>query len=81
MNKAPLLVGRHVQVGLLPAAQVRPALPMELVIAFELERRGSHGMSAHAYLELLRLVTTGVLRPAELITLTPASTRYPPRRP
>ncbi|WP_405431452.1 zinc-dependent alcohol dehydrogenase family protein [Micromonospora sp. NBC_00617] len=62
--------GRHVQVGLLPAAQGRPALPMDLVIAYELELRGSHGMAAHAYPELLRLVTTGVLRPAELITRT-----------
>ncbi|MCO1596968.1 zinc-dependent alcohol dehydrogenase family protein [Micromonospora sp. RHAY321] len=62
--------GRHVQVGLLPAVQGRPALPMDLVIAYELELRGSHGMAAHAYPELLRLVTAGVLRPAELITRT-----------
>ncbi|MFG3688363.1 zinc-dependent alcohol dehydrogenase family protein [Micromonospora sp. NPDC047740] len=62
--------GRHVQVGLLPAAQGRPALPMDLVIAYELELRGSHGMAAHAYPELLRLVTAGVLRPAELVTHT-----------
>ncbi|WP_328417580.1 zinc-dependent alcohol dehydrogenase family protein [Micromonospora sp. NBC_00389] len=62
--------GRHVQVGLLPTAQGRPAVPMELVIAFELELRGSHGMAAHAYPELLGLVTAGVLRPAELITRT-----------
>ncbi|MEV6816812.1 zinc-dependent alcohol dehydrogenase family protein [Micromonospora sp. NPDC051296] len=62
--------GRHVQVGLLPAAQGRPALPMDLVIGYELELRGSHGMAAHAYPDLLRLVTAGVLRPAELITRT-----------
>ncbi|MEH0935330.1 zinc-binding dehydrogenase [Micromonospora psammae] len=69
--------GRHVQVGLLPAAQGRPALPMELVIAFELELRGSHGMPAHAYPELLRLVTAGVLRPAELNTRTIGLTEVP----
>ncbi|MGC4861056.1 zinc-dependent alcohol dehydrogenase family protein [Micromonospora sp. DT41] len=62
--------GRHVQVGLLPPAQGRPTLPMELVIAYELEVLGSHGMAAHAYPELLRLVTAGVLRPADLITRT-----------
>ncbi|MEU6076241.1 zinc-dependent alcohol dehydrogenase family protein [Micromonospora sp. NPDC047074] len=62
--------GRHVQVGLLPAAEGHPALPMDLVIAYELELRGSHGMPAHAYPELLRLVTAGVLRPAELVTST-----------
>ncbi|MFG1677084.1 alcohol dehydrogenase catalytic domain-containing protein [Micromonospora sp. NPDC049282] len=60
--------GRHVQVGLLPAARGRPALPMELVIAYELELRGSHGMPAHAYPELVRLVSAGVLRPGELVT-------------
>jgi alcohol dehydrogenase len=62
--------GRHVQVGLLPAAYGRPALPMDLVIAYELELLGSHGMAAHAYPEMLRLVAAGVLRPAELVTQT-----------
>lgn len=62
--------GRHVQVGLLPAATGHPALPMERVIAYELELLGSHGMAAHAYPPLLRLVTAGVLRPALLITQT-----------
>ncbi|WP_432051066.1 zinc-dependent alcohol dehydrogenase family protein [Verrucosispora sp. NA02020] len=62
--------GRHVQVGLLPAAQGHPVVPMDLVIAYELELRGSHGMPAHAYPELLRLVTAGVLRPAALVTRT-----------
>jgi alcohol dehydrogenase len=62
--------GRHVQVGLLPPAAGRPQLPMELVIAHELELRGSHGMAAHAYPEMLGLVTTGVLRPDLLVTET-----------
>ncbi|GID97953.1 alcohol dehydrogenase [Amorphoplanes digitatis] len=60
--------GRHVQVGLLPAASGRPTVPMELVVAHELEILGSHGMPAHAYAELLPLVESGRLRPAELIT-------------
>jgi alcohol dehydrogenase len=60
--------GRHVQVGLLPAAGGRPAVPMELVVAHELRLLGSHGMAAHAYPEMMALVATGVLRPAELIT-------------
>ncbi|WP_318396451.1 zinc-dependent alcohol dehydrogenase family protein [Plantactinospora sp. KLBMP9567] len=62
--------GRHVQVGLLPAAKGHPAVPMERVIGYELELRGSHGMAAHAYPELLALVGAGVLRPAELVTQT-----------
>lgn len=60
--------GRHVQVGLLPAAQGRPAVPMELVVALELELVGSHGMPAHAYDRMLGLVERGLLRPADLIT-------------
>ena len=60
--------GRHVQVGLLPAVTGRPTVPMELVVAYELEILGSHGMAAHAYREMLPLVESGALRPAELVT-------------
>ena len=60
--------GRHVQVGLLPAATGRPAVPMELVVAYELEIVGSHGMPSHAYGSMMALVETGALRPAELVT-------------
>jgi D-arabinose 1-dehydrogenase-like Zn-dependent alcohol dehydrogenase len=60
--------GRHVQVGLLPTSRGRPALPMDLVIARELDLLGSHGMPAHTYPQLLGLVTAGVLRPDRLIT-------------
>ena len=59
--------GRHVQVGLLPDP---PRLPMDLVIARELELLGSHGMAARAYPELLALVEAGTLRPGDLITRT-----------
>jgi alcohol dehydrogenase len=59
--------GRHVQVGLLPG---HTALPFHRVIAYELELRGSHGMAAHAYPQLLGLVTAGVLRPELLVTAT-----------
>ncbi len=57
--------GRHVQVGLLPE---RPRVPMDVVIARELVLRGSHGMAAHAYPELLALLAAGRLRPEELVT-------------
>ncbi|SNS85141.1 alcohol dehydrogenase [Geodermatophilus pulveris] len=60
--------GRHVQVGLLPPAQGRPAVPMDLVVARELQVLGSHGMAAHAYPELLGLVAAGRLRPQALVT-------------
>jgi len=57
--------GRHVQVGLLPDP---PRVPMDLVIARELELLGSHGMAARTYPELLALVEAGRLRPGDLVT-------------
>ena len=59
--------GRHVQVGLLPDGA---HVPMDLVVAGELEVLGSHGMAAHAYPELLALVASGRLRPDLLVTRT-----------
>ena len=60
--------GRHVQVGLLPSVTGRPALPMDRVIAYELELLGSHGMPAHAFPEMLALIEAGTLRPDALVT-------------
>lgn len=62
--------GRHVQVGLLAGDDYRPALPMELVIANELEIVGSHGMQAHAYGKMLEMVSAGTLRPDLLVGQT-----------
>lgn len=59
--------GRHVQVGLLLGDQSRPALPMDAVIARELELYGSHGMAAHAYPEMLGMIEAGLLKPEALI--------------
>jgi alcohol dehydrogenase len=59
--------GRHVQVGLLLGAASTPPLPMDLVVAQELEVYGSHGMAAHEYPPMLRLVADGVLRPELLV--------------
>jgi D-arabinose 1-dehydrogenase-like Zn-dependent alcohol dehydrogenase len=56
--------GRHVQVGLLVGAT---DVPMQQVIAKELEVIGSHGMPARAYPELLALVAAGRLRPDLLV--------------
>ena len=57
--------GRHVQVGLLPGGPV--PLPMDLVIARELEIYGSHGMAARDYPGMLRMVADGMLRPGLLV--------------
>jgi alcohol dehydrogenase len=59
--------GRHVQVGLLLGEHSAAPLPMDLVVARELEIHGSHGMAARDYPAMLALVTSGVLRPDRLV--------------
>jgi alcohol dehydrogenase len=59
--------GRHVQVGLLLGDRATPPLPMDLVVAHELEVLGSHGMPAHQYPELLDLVASGRIDPGLLV--------------
>ncbi|GAC1340532.1 MAG: zinc-dependent alcohol dehydrogenase family protein [Candidatus Dormibacteria bacterium] len=59
--------GRHLQVGLLHGADACPDLPMDRIIAYELELHGSHGMAAHEYPAMLDLVSEGKLRPELLI--------------
>ncbi len=59
--------GRHVQVGLLPNVGGHPAVPMERVIAWELDILGSHGMASADYPPMLRLVEAGTLRPQALV--------------
>jgi len=48
--------GRHIQVGLMTGDHLHPSLPMDQVIAKELEIRGSHGMQAHKYPEMFELI-------------------------
>jgi alcohol dehydrogenase len=59
--------GRHVQVGLLPD-------PIRLDVSFlafrELSWLGSHGMAAHDFPRMLRLVGSGAVRPDQLVTNT-----------
>ncbi|MBM3954914.1 MAG: zinc-binding dehydrogenase [Planctomycetes bacterium] len=62
--------GRHVQVGLLTGDQATPPLPMDVVIARELELLGSHGMPVGAYRDLLGLVAAGTLGPERLVSDT-----------
>lgn len=59
--------GRHVQVGLLLGTAATPPLPMDLVVARELEIYGSHGMAAREYPPMLALVADGTLRPDLLV--------------
>lgn len=59
--------GRHVQVGLMLDDQARPAIPMDRVIAYELEIRGSHGMQAFRYAPMMQMIAAGKLQPQKLI--------------
>jgi len=59
--------GRHVQVGLMTAEHQHPRIPMDRVLANELEIVGSHGMQAHRYPEMLTMIGQGRLNPEKLI--------------
>lgn len=59
--------GRHVQVGLLFGVAATPPVPMDVVLAQELEIHGSHGMAAHEYPPMLDLIVAGRLRPERLV--------------
>jgi alcohol dehydrogenase len=62
--------GKHVQVGLMLAEQHHPAIPMDKVIANELEIIGSHGIQAHRYGAVFELIQAGKLEPSKLISKT-----------
>ncbi len=59
--------GRHVQVGLMLADHATPQLPMDRVIAHELEIYGSHGMQSWRYDAMLAMIGAGTLKPQQLI--------------
>lgn len=59
--------GRHVQVGLLAGDHAATPLPLDRVIAHELEILGSHGIQAFRYSAVLAMIAAGQLRPQALI--------------
>lgn len=62
--------GKHIQVGLMLGDDRSPMLPMDKVVANELEIIGSHGMQAYRYPKLLEMIKTGTLKPKMLIGRT-----------
>lgn len=62
--------GKHIQVGLMTGNHQHPKVPMDKVIADELEILGSHGMQAHKYPEMLEMIGSGKLHPGKLIQKT-----------
>ena len=59
--------GKHIQVGLMVAESSRPKVPMDKVLANELEILGSHGMQAYRYAEMIEMIEAGKLSPERLI--------------
>jgi alcohol dehydrogenase len=59
--------GRHIQIGLMVGDDYLPRLPMDTVIAKELEIYGSHGMQANKYDVMLNMISSGKLNPKLLV--------------
>ena len=62
--------GKHIQVGLMTGDHKHPKIPMDRVLADELEIIGSHGMQAFRYSEMLTMIKQGKLKPERLIART-----------
>ena len=62
--------GKHIQVGLMTEDHKNHKVPMDRILADELEIIGSHGMQAHKYPEMLKMITDGKLHPEKLIEKT-----------
>ncbi|MGA6926242.1 MAG: zinc-dependent alcohol dehydrogenase family protein [Desulfosarcina sp.] len=59
--------GKHIQIGLFSPDHRHPPVPMDRVIAHELEILGSHGIQAFEYKRLLGMIEAGILHPEKLI--------------
>ncbi len=62
--------GKHIQVGLMTDDHRHPKVPMDKVVANELEIIGSHGMQAFRYTEMFEMINSGKLKPELLIGKT-----------
>lgn len=62
--------GRHIQVGIMESGQHNSPVPVDKIIARELEILGSHGMQAHRYPQMLTMIADGRLEPQKLIGKT-----------
>ncbi len=62
--------GRHVQVGLTTGDHQHPKIPMDKVVAHELEIMGSHGMQSFRYGAVFKLIQNGKVRPALMLGKT-----------
>ncbi|OSQ28737.1 zinc-dependent alcohol dehydrogenase family protein [Thalassospira sp. MCCC 1A03138] len=59
--------GKHIQIGLMTGDHAHARVPMNRVVAHELEILGSHGMQAFRYDAMIDMIMTGKLAPQKLI--------------
>ncbi len=59
--------GKHIQVGLMLGDHCHPPVPMDQVVANELEILGSHGIQAHKFDDIFAMINSGKLQPEKLI--------------
>jgi alcohol dehydrogenase len=67
--------GKHLQVGLLPQGNIE--IPIDKVIANELQLLGSHGMQAHRYPEMFRLIQKADIPLDKLVARTASLEEVP----
>ena len=59
--------GKHIQVGLMTGNHKNINVPMDKVLAHELEIIGSHGMQAYRYPDIFKMIDEGKLAPEILV--------------
>lgn len=62
--------GKHVQVGLTTADHKHPKVPMDKVVAHEIEILGSHGMQAFRYNAVFEMIKAGKVHPELMLGKT-----------
>jgi alcohol dehydrogenase len=62
--------GRHLQIGLPIGDHAEPSIPMDQVVAKELDIRGTHGIPSYRYPAVLDMINTGRLDPNQLVRRT-----------
>lgn len=62
--------GKHIQVGLMTGDHRNPWVPMDKIVAHELEILGSHGIQAFRYAAVFEMIKSGKLKPQLLVGKT-----------
>ena len=59
--------GKHIQVGLMTGDHQHPKVPMDKVVAHELEILGSHGMQSFRYEAVFEMIKSGKVHPEKML--------------